>query len=773
MSEQFEEFRGKVGLTVDESEPWWPPLPEHEHGPRPNVLIILFDDMGFAHLGCYGSTIETPNIDRLAADGLRYSNFHVTSLCSPTRASLMTGRNHHAVGMRTIANFHDTGFTNMRASVSQHSATLAEMLQARGYATYMVGKWHLSPAEENGPAGPYDHWPLQRGFDRYYGFLAGATDQFYPELTQDNHHILPPKTPEEGYHVTEDLVDHGIGFLRNKRSHRPDQPFFMYLALGAVHEPHQSPSDYVAKYRGRFDAGWDEVRQEWYERQLASGIIPPDTELAARNPGVERWDDLSDNAKRFAARLFEAFAAFLDHTDEQLGRLFQHLEQSGQLDNTIVVLTSDNGASGMGGPAGMLSIVAGGNGITANDGSLLQRGAGEPHSAAEAERLEAWQSRLGDIGGPRSWTDVPWGWAQVANTPLRWYKSDAYGGGVRVPLIVRWPERVPPGQIRDQFHYVTDIVPTVLDVLGESAPETYKGIAQMPVHGKSMAYTFEEPDTPSSKGVQYFEMWGHRAIWMDGWKAVTRHFRGTPYEEDQWELFNLEEDFSEIHDLSEQEPDRLRRMIDRWWIEAGRYNVLPLDDRIMGIGGPSKRPGNPHDGLHYRYYPPTAHVHGRVSPMLQLGDWTITAEVERTSADEEGVLFAHGSMAGGVSFYVQNNRLCLDHNSREHVTVGQSDSDLPTGRATLAASLSSGPDKSGVVTLTVDGQDVGRIKIPDVSGIAVRGGADVGGDHYSPVSGNYEAPFEFTGTIHVLDVKVSPRGELPRAPTPEEASEAS
>ncbi|MCY3839333.1 MAG: arylsulfatase [Gammaproteobacteria bacterium] len=771
MSEQFEDFQGRVGLTIDDSEPWWPLLPEHKHGPRPNVLIILFDDMGFAHLNCYGSTIDTPNINRLAAEGLRYSNFHVTPLCSPTRASLMTGRNHHAVGMRTIANYHDTGFTNMRASVSRHSATLAEILQARGYATYMVGKWHLSPAEENGPAGPYDNWPLQRGFDRYYGFLSGATDQFYPELTHDNHHILPPKSPEEGYHVTEDLVDQGIAFLRDKQSHRPEQPFFMYFALGAVHEPHQSPPEYVEKYRGRFDAGWDEVRQEWFERQLASGIIPPDTELAARNPGVKRWEDLSDNGRRFAARLFEAFAGFLDHTDAQLGRLLEHLEESGQLDNTIVILTSDNGASGMGGPMGMLSIVAGGNGIATNEGELLARGAGEPHSVAETARLEAWQSRLDDIGGPRSWTDVPWGWAQVANTPLRWYKSDAYGGGVRVPLIVRWPERVPQGQIRDQFHYVTDIVPTVLDVLGESAPDTYKGLAQMPVHGESMAYTFDEPDAASHKGVQHFEMRGHRAIWMDGWKAVTRHFRGTPYEDDEWELFNLADDFSETNNLAEHEPERLRRMIDRWWTEAGRYNVLPLDDRSPA-GGPSQRPGNPHDGLHYRYYPPTAHLHGRVSPMLQLGDWTITAEVERTSADDEGVLFAHGSMAGGVSFYVQNNRLCLDYNSREDVTSGRSDSEIPLGRLTLAATMSSGSDKTGVVTLSVDEVEVGRIEIPDTSGIAVRGGADLGADQYSPVTDSYEAPFRFSGTIHVVDVKIEPKVTLPRAMSAEEASEA-
>ncbi len=772
MSDQFEDFQGKVGLTIDESEPWWQPLPEHEHGPRPNVLIILFDDMGFAHLGCYGSTIDTPNIDKLANQGLRYSNFHVTPLCSPTRASLMTGRNHHAVGMRTISNFHDTGFTNMRASVSKHSATLAEMLQQSGYATYMIGKWHLSPAEANGPAGPYDHWPLQRGFDRYYGFLSGATDQFFPELTHDNHHILPPRSPEQGYHVTEDLADHAISFLRDKQSHRPDQPFFMYFAFGAVHEPHQAPADYVEKYRGRFDAGWDEVRQEWYERQLASGLIPPDTVLADRNPGVEKWENLSQNEQRFASRLFEAFAGFLDHTDAQLGRLLDHLEQSGQLDNTIIMLTSDNGASGMGGPRGLLNPASGGLGISDNEGKVLQnplRGQG----SMDDELLEATQSRLDDIGSPRSWTDVPWGWAQVANTPLRWYKSDTYGGGVRVPLIVRWPERVPQGQIRDQFHHVTDVVPTVLELLGETAPGTYKGLAQMPVHGKSIAYSFGEPDSPSNKGVQYFEMWGHRAIWMDGWKAVTRHFRGIPFEDDQWALFNLEEDFSEIDDLAEQEPERLQRMIDRWWIEAGRYNVLPLDDRMLGMGAPSNRLGSPHHEFHYRYYPPTAHLHGRVSPTLFVGDWEITAEVERSNTEEEGVLFASGSMAGGVSLYVQDNRLCLDYNSKESITSGRTESELPVGRSTLSATVTTTTRPAGYVTLFVDGLQAGRIEIPDLGGIAVRGGADVAADHLSPVTPSYEAPFEFSGTIHVVDVKITPRVNVPRAMTSEEESEAS
>ena len=387
------------------------------------------------------------------------------------------------------------------------------------------------------------------------------------------------------------------------------------------------------------------------------------------------------------------------------------------------------------------------------------------------ELLEATLSRLDDMAA-RSWTDVPWGWAQVANTPLRWYKSDTYGGGVRVPLIVRWPERVPPGQIRDQFHHVTDVVPTVLELLGETAPGTYKGLDQMPVHGKSLAYSFNEPDSPSNKGVQYFEMWGHRAIWMDGWKAVTRHFRGIPFDDDQWTLFNLEEDFSEINDLADQEPERLQRMIDRWWIEAGRYNVLPLDDRMLGMGAPSNRLGSPHHEFHYRYYPPTAHLHGRVSPTLFVGDWEITAEVERSSVEEEGVLFASGSMAGGVSLYVQDNRLCLDYNSKETITSGRTDSDLPVGRSTLSATVTTTTRPAGFVTLFVDGRTAGRVDIPDLGGIAVRGGADVAADHLSPVTPSYDAPFEFTGTIHVVDVKITPRGSSPRPPTPEEASEA-
>ena len=761
-------FDGKVNRTVDDSEPWWPPLPEHAHGPRPNVLLILFDDTGFAHFGCYGSTIDTPNIDALAARGLRYSNFHVTPLCSPSRAAILTGRNHHAVGMRTIANYHDGGFPNMRAAITPRAATLAEILQGQGYATYALGKWHLCPAEENSAAGPYDDWPLQRGFDRYYGFLSGATDQFYPELTCDNHHIDPPRTPEEGYHVTEDLVDHAIGDLRDKQSNRPQQPFFMYLSLGAMHEPHQAPHAYVEKYRGRFDAGWDEVRRQWFERQLASGIIPPDTELAPRNPGVDAWNDVPDKQQKFANRLQEAFAGFLDHSDAQIGRLLDYLETSDQLDNTIVILTSDNGTSGMGGPTGIMSSGSGGVRQPTSDGRMLldaTHGEGTLH----VDDMDEVQSRLDDIGGPRSWCDIPWGWGQAGNTPLRWYKGDTYGGGVRVPLIVHWPERIREAGVRGQFHFATDITPTVLELLNLDAPTIYKGIDQMPLHGKSMAYSFDNPDAPSAKDVQYFEMSGHRGLWQDGWKVVTRHFRGSPYEEDEWDLYHLDSDFSECHNLADQQPQRLQAMIDRWWVEAGRYDVLPLDDRIIGMGGPSDRPGGPHDGLRYHYTPPVSHLHSGPAPAMALGNWEISADIERTASAVEGVLFAAGNMSGGISFYVQNNRLKLDYNARMTIFKGATGSALPAGRVTVGARFTSAGG-TGRVALLIDGEDAGEVLIPSTGGAAGRGGADVGADRLSPVTDSYSAPFPFAGTIHTLDVVITPKAR--REPTPEEQSEA-
>ncbi|HEX7444523.1 MAG TPA: arylsulfatase, partial [Acidimicrobiales bacterium] len=423
-------FEGRIGRTHAESTPWWP-TPAHPGEDAPNVVVMLIDDLGFSHLNCFGSDLVTPNIDRLASGGLRYTNFHVTPLCSPSRAALLTGRNHHAVGVRSVSNF-NSGYPHMRGHISDHAATVAEVLRDEGYTTFATGKWHLCAMEDASAAGPYDQWPCQRGFDRFYGFMEGETDQFHPELVYDNHSIDPPAGPEEGYHLTEDLVDHAIGFIHDTVSIRPDRPFFLYFAPGAMHAPHQAPAEYLEKYRGRFDDGWDVARGRWFARQIEMGLVPPGTDLAPRNPGVEAWDSLPENHQKLAARLQEAFAAFLEHTDAQIGRLVDALERLGQLDNTMIVLLSDNGASQEGGPFGVLHEMKFFN-------LLIET----PDEAV---------THLDDIGGPHSHANYPWGWAQAGNTPFKWYKQNTHEGGVHVPLVVHWPNGIAArGEIRRQF----------------------------------------------------------------------------------------------------------------------------------------------------------------------------------------------------------------------------------------------------------------------------------------------------------------------------------
>jgi arylsulfatase len=749
-----ETFNGRIGTTYEESQPDWPAPPPSHDGNAPNVVVILFDDTGFGNLGCYGSSIDTPNIDALAANGLRYSNFHVTPLCSPTRASLLTGRNHHSVGMGAIANYHDIGVPSHRALVSRNAATLAEMLREEGYSTYALGKWHLNPSEQNSAAGPRHGWPLQRGFDRYYGFLAGATDQFYPELTYDNHPVDPPKTPEEGYHVTEDLVDHAITFVSDQKAIYPDTPFFLYFAPGAMHEPHHAPKQYIDKYRGAFDDGWDVVRQQTFERQLELGIIPPNTKLHPRNPGVKPWDELTQNEKNFTTRLQETWAGFLEHTDAQIGRLVDYLDSTGQLDNTIIVLTADNGTSQNGGPTGVMYLGSTGALAAANDGRTRAEAQGR---SLREEDMEAIQSRLDEVGGPRSFTDIPWGWSQAANTPLKWYKADVHGGGVRVPLIVHHPARVKDaGGIRHQFHHVSDVAPTILEMLGIEPRSNYQGYDQMPISGTSFAYTCDESDAPSKKSVQYFEMLGHRGIWADGWKAVTRHEPGDDYRDEDWELYNLAEDFSETVDLAAEQPERLRALIDLWWLEAGRYGVLPLVDRAGGQGGVSQHPGAYHQDLSYHFRPPLSHLPSPMAPQVGRGNWVLTADIEVPDSATEGVIYSQGSVIDGFSLFIQDGRLCFVHKALGDETFGHTTEAVPNGRVQLALKFERTSDGPRRATFMVAGEEAGSIDIP-TSRNAGRGGVDIGRDVISPITDRYEAPFEYTAVIHSVDVEVTPR----------------
>ena len=740
-----ETFLGRIGVTYSDSEPDWSPhlTPQDV----PNVLLVLLDDTGFGNLGCYGSTIETPNMDALARNGLRYNNFHVTPLCSPTRACVLTGRNHHAVGISTITSQGDAGFPNLRGRISRHAATLGEMLSEEGFATFALGKWHLNPNAHGSAGGPHDEWPLQRGFDRFYGFLSGATPQFDPDLTYDNHPATPPRTPGQGYHLTEDLVDHAIEFVNDLKAIRPETPFFMYFATGAMHYPHQAPKAYIDKYRGRFDEGWDVLRERYFERQIELGIIPPGTRLPPSNPGVQPWDSLSGNERKFVCRLQEAWAGFLEHTDVQIGRLIEHLRAAGHLDDTVVILTADNGTSQNGGPYGVMNIGASARRNAANDGQTVGAKLGRPDPE---EDFEAIQEKLEDIGGPHSNSDIPWGWSQVGNTPLRWYKQDTHGGGVRVPMVIHYPAGVKdPGGVRNQFHYATDIAPTILEIVNVEARSQYRGYDQMPIAGTSLAYTLSDADSQTRKPIQHFEMMGNRGLWHDGWKAVTRHETGVEYRDDDWELYHLDQDFSESNNLAAAEPDRLQRMIDMWWVEAGRHGVLPLDDRLFG-----QRPTEP-GSLAFRFVPPMGRVPRAQSPGIGRRKWSLTADVEIPDASTEGVIYAQGSALNGFSLFVRDATLCLAYKELGNATLGRSTTTLQTGRVRVGMVFEPGDSDTGTIALTADGEEVGSIRVPDVATIGKMRAVQVGRDRHAPITDVYEAPFEFTGVIHSVDVRIA------------------
>ena len=732
-----ERFEGRIGRTIADSEPWFDE-PPHPGVDAPNVVIVLLDDTGFAQFGCYGSTIDTPNVDALAAGGLQFTDFHVTPLCSPTRAALLTGRSNHAVGMRAISNFR-TGFPNQLGHLSRQAATVAEVLHDEGYATFMVGKWHLAPMEQCSAAGPFDHWPLARGFDRFYGFLEGETDQFYPELIADNHPVDPPSGPAEGYHLSADLVDRALAMIADSKGVRPDRPFFTYLAFGATHAPHQAPAEYLAKYRGRFDEGWDVIRARWFARQVELGVIPSDTTLAPRNPGVEPWDSLPENEKRLSARLQEAFAAFLDHTDVQIGRFVDGLRNLGQLDHTILVVLADNGASQEGGPFGVMHEMKFFNGILET-----------PDEAV---------ARIDDIGGPHSHTNYPWGWAQAGNTPFRWYKQNTHEGGVHVPMVMHWPNGIDPvqqGTQRDQFVFASDIVPTIYELLGVDPPETRDGLTQLPVTGHSFASVLGDAAAPATNEVQYFEMAGSRALVAGEWKAVCKHQVGADYDTEPWELYHLAHDRSETKDLAEAEPERLRDLIAQWWVEADRHGVLPLDDRTIELFGARFRANSPHPpDRRYVYRPPMSSMPAQATAPIGGRSFDLTASVS-VGGDSEGVLFATGTANSGLSIFVQNQRLVLDYNAFNEHTILESTLRVPEGNVSLGVHLRRGDGMAGTASLSLDGAVCGSVDLALFMRMYSSVGPSVGFDHGSPVSTRYPGPFPFTGTLHEVVIQVSP-----------------
>lgn len=719
----------RLGRTMVESDPFWPAEPTPPPG-TPNVVYCVFDDVGYSDFGCYGSEIATPNIDRLASGGLRYTNFHTTSLCSPARASLLTGRNHHAVGMGTLANY-DLGFDGYRGAISREAAMLPEILREQGWNSFAVGKWHLTPMHHTGPSGPFYQWPTQRGFDRFYGFMDGAMNHWEPFLTEDNHHVATPDTA--GYHLTTDLMDHAIRFVSDQQSVAPDKPFFLYLAFGAGHSPHHVPKELIDAYEPVFEKGWDATRADRLARQQAMGLVPGTARLPPRNPGVPVWDDLPDEERRLYVRFQAAFAAMITHTDREIGRMIDTLERIGALTNTIFVVMSDNGASQEGSHAGTL-----------HQGRYFERA---PMTLAQSI------DKIDEIGETQWFNNYPLGWAMAGNTPCKFYKQNTHGGGVRDPLVVHWPAGLAAdsaGSLRHQFHHVSDLTPTILDVVAAPLPTTVNGIAQMPLHGTPMTYTFHEPDAPTRKVVQHFEMLGHRGIVADGWKAVTLHDARTLIDDDRWELYHLDDDFSETVDLAERHPDVLRSLVERWWEEAAKYKVLPVDERAGG-GTRKRRPVR----ASWTLWPGLERVPSDSAPQLQNTSHIITAHVTVPSGGCEGALITDGDRWGGYAMFVQDGVPCFHyHFPLERHEVRGVDA-LTPGDHTITWTLTKLDRVSGQGQLQVDGVVVGTVEIPRIiRGWMPFGGMNLGCDNGAPVATTYESPFPFTGTLDRVEVQL-------------------
>ncbi len=713
-----------IGRTIADSTPNWPDTPRPPDG-APNILMVLFDDVGFSDFGCYGGDAVTPTIDRLAADGIRYTGFHTTAMCSTTRAALLTGRNHHSVGVGCLANF-DSGYPGYRGKIAKSAGTIAEMLRPHGYRNYMTGKWHVTPLHETGPTGPTDGWPLARGFDRFYGFLDAETDQYSPELVRDNTHVTAPGTYDSGYHLTEDLIDESIRMLAEHRAGSPDTPWFMYVAPGACHAPHQGPKELIDHYDPMFEDGWDAARERRLARMIDMGIVPAGTVLPDRNPLVLPWTEMSADERRVAQRLQAAYAAMLDHTDRQLARLVEFLQSTAQLDDTLVLVLSDNGASQEGGPLGFVNALGPFNLVS--------------------ESTETKLARLDDIGGPDTHTNFPWGWAMAANTPLKRYKQNTHGGGIRDPLVVSWPAGITTeGDLRHQFAHCSDVVPTLLDVVGISPPATINGVDQQPIEGRSFASTLNDPGATTGKSVQYFEMFSHRGLWLDGWKAVAYHAPGTPIDDDVWELYHLDEDFNEVRDLATEHPERLADMIERWWQEAEAHQVLPLDDRF-GERFAQNAARVHGDRTHYEFWAGMGHLASDVAPDVRSRSYRIVAEAEIPDGGAEGVLVAHGDATSGYSLYLDAGHLVHDLNvgGTHHVT--RSERAVEPGRHHLGFRMER-VDGHGTGTLSIDGVDVGSMATDHCFFTLISfSGLDIGLDRGSPV-GHYAAPFEFTGTL--------------------------
>ncbi len=740
-----EGFGGVIAESYSDSEEWWAEEELPKEG-SPNVIIFLLDDVGFAQVGSFGALINTPNIDALADNGLRYNNFHTTALCSPSRATLMAGRFPHSIGLGSHA-LTAMGFPGYNAIMPESAKSVANYLQGAGYVNYALGKWDHTPLYEVSQVGPFDRWPSGEGFEHAYTFMAADVHQFVPVMWNDH----SPEPYRKSVHLDQDLADRAIEWITGHKSIKPDLPFMMLWASGSMHSPHHAPDSHLDKYKGKFDMGWDKAREEILERQKALGIIPANTKLTERIDQIPAWDSLSPEEQSLYARQMEVFAGQMEWVDLQIGRVVAELERIGELDNTLILVTSDNGASGEGGLAG-----------TFNETYVLN-GLQTP--------LEANLRAQEDWGRENTYPHYHAGWAMAGNTPFRYFKQSEHRGGQADHLVVHWPDGIKAkGEIRSQYHHISDIAPTIMEAAGIEVPETYNGVVQQPMDGISLIYSFDDADAPNRKERQYYEMFGNRAIWVDGWKAVTLHAKRMPwdvnvvlpFENDEWELYNVAEDFSEANNLAEENPEKLAELIKIFDEEAWKYNVYPLyDDMIRRLGAQQDRLFG--DQKEFVYFAPGAiRIAEKSSAPVKNRAHTIETQID-LKGDEEGVIAAVGGMTGGYTMFIKDHRLYYDYNFLDGVHYVMRSSTLPKGETELKFNFIKTHPFGGTGELYVNGEKVDEIEMPQmhIATYSLAETFDIGRDTGTQVSRLYTGIFKFDGELDRVIITVSDDNTVP------------
>jgi arylsulfatase len=747
------EFKGAIGTTYKDSTPDKIPIVNPPKS-APNIIYILIDDSGFGQWGTFGGQVPTPNLDRLAKSGLSYLRFHTTALCSPTRAALLTGRNHHSVSMGTITELADS-YPGYSGQIPKSAAMVSETLRQNGYNTEYIGKNHQIADWETSISGPVDRWPGLQGFEHFYGFIGGETNQWQPPLFRDTSPVEMeiPKGQEGHYTLNDSLADEAITYIHTQKSVTPDRPFFIYYAPGATHAPHHVPKEWLAKFKGQFDQGWDKYREEAYQRQLKLGVIPADTKLTPRPAEIPAWDSLTPDQKKVASRLMEAFAAYTAQTDYEVGRILDALDEMGITKDTLIMWEiGDNGASMEGTPYGAY-----------NEMATL---------ANEKEDPAYILKHLDEIGGPTAYNHIPVGWAWASNTPFQWGKQVAsHFGGTRNPLVVSWPGHISdPGGKRMQFHHVIDIAPTILEAAGIPQPTEVNGVKQKPIEGVSMMYSFKDPNAAEQRHIQYFEMFGNRALYKDGWIAVCRHGRlpwvtagGADFDKDTWELYDVSKDFSEANNVAAQNPDKLKELQADFMTEAKKYQVLPLDDRFIERGDPALRPSLIAGRTQFLYYTGAAHITENSAAPTKNVSHTIIATIDVPKAGSpDGVIVANGGVSAGYTLFIKNGKPTYEYNwfTQERYKIRSSDTIKPSKNVIKVDFKYDGGGlaKGGTVTLYLNDKKVGegRVEKTVVARFSADETFDTGFDSASPVSDEYKSPFKFPGTINKVEIDIQP-----------------